>query len=999
MSDSPISDDRNRAEELAKHWQKLINEIPALGTIDSYEKFVSWRIQNTRYDIPLTMWTYKELYDVVKAAPEEETEQPGESKNKPQGHKKEHHGGGHTSIDPFWFQAVDENGKQVAEIEKDRRMTRLKEHLTEAWKQEHPEGDAKAYTEYFNFHDLAPKTPLDAFFSIDREEAQVEKDARAWLRQIDPKAVEQYEKNEEKQIYSDAGRDRLFRREIVKLKKSVGEQFATWEKEGQTKTEVEKYTFIVGAQLKSMDAFAKRYPEKAVAYAKNSGYIAKALEIHNLGREITDEDIKELVDPEGLRYFSSLFHPEKATTQLPIPLIPEDTGINPDDYIITRKIINMPSTSEDDGIGDEEIGDEYPDGYDDVPESGRGSDEEQSEDEEQQQGVPREYPRQRMLNRANNMIDRARGIKNTAKNLGKLGKIGKAAGAGQAGQGATGLAATVEIWGPIALILFIIIVIIILIVILLSNAGKARDVEAIPLEITKSGPTAVENCDPANPSICDVTYTIVVKSGGKASDIVVTDVLPPDTEFIKASGQYSFRDNTVTWSLASQIGTPSANTGPQPTNAQAFDTSKYASAPYNLPIPNGPSDAIYSDDDIQKLNKLGSVIGEHQTYLQSKVKNNDTKYIDPFIAVIWSGAIEGTRGNNYSWNCQDKYKDINIGCTGGYYSGGWQVSYGIQVYQGVSHLAEDFEEIYGQGSANDPEKVRQAGQAVIDNSTLSSKGQITNPSTFPSETISNLKAKAQANDVAAQQAIALLLMDPKVGALSITREVAQDIASRDDWRGTMEGWGSYYRTNMQKFANRMQEIATKYTGSAVGSFYTETLTITLRPTKPNIYIVNQATAQAFGGYGEATPTQEVTNPDLAPPSDENCSGVYGSQMQGNPTGKNFGDPQCTLAPNGVINESKVAEIVTQLDGPNANVWLSVIIPCIGGFNPNSYFPDNGGEWGMFGLGGSSNSSLSGGFQGDVPWTKQIKNAIEYNKELEKAGKQWEYWKTNCPAVP
>jgi hypothetical protein len=96
-------------------------------------------------------------------------------------------------------------------------------------------------------------------------------------------------------------------------------------------------------------------------------------------------------------------------------------------------------------------------------------------------------------------------------------------------------------------------------------------------------------------------------------------------------------------------------------------------------------------------------------------------------------------------------------------------------------------------------------------------------------------------------------MDPNVGAITIAQEVAGDIKAADNWSGTMAGWSSYYSSNMQNFSNRMKAIAEKYSGvGGTGSgtaFPEQNLTLTVRATIPNTYVINQASTHVVGGRG------------------------------------------------------------------------------------------------------------------------------------------------------
>ncbi len=583
-----------------------------------------------------------------------------------------------------------------------------------------------------------------------------------------------------------------------------------------------------------------------------------------------------------------------------------------------------------------------------------------------------------------------------------------AAGAGAAGAGAaaggaaaTGAAAGAAAGAPVLLIVAIVVLVLLLIfllgygIYLLFTSGSDQLAQKPPdlaqVTINKSGPATATNGT-------DIIYTLNVSYPGIADDILVKEPIPDNADFVSASGNYQQNGNLITWSFKDNQTTSSSTTP-----SKTVNTETYTKPPYNLPIPQkDTTDTTYSPTELANLNTLGSNVASFQSYLTGVM--GDAKFVDPFVSVIWSGAIEGTRGNNYSWNCFDKRDPalitINQGCKGHFASGQWQVSYGIQPSQAISHIIRDFKEVYGDEEAA---TVQQVGQAVITDSAQSSAGQITNPATFPTIKLSDLVGKASGGDVASQQAIAVLLMDPKLGAVSIAQEVGRDIARNNDWRGTMEGWGSYYRTNMQNFSNRMQEIAKGYTGGS--SFAPQTFTITLRPKTNDTYIINQASAQVFSSQSSQTGTPNVpsVNDDNLAPTDDNCASAY---FFSSPLNKNFGDPACALiTAGGVVDQQKIEAFITQLDPTGASTWISIIIPCNGGFDPNAYFPDNGGEWGMFGMGASVNGAGTSGNgpngtydRGDVNWTKQIKNAIAYNADLAARGQKWQYW-SRCNLPP
>jgi hypothetical protein len=296
--------------------------------------------------------------------------------------------------------------------------------------------------------------------------------------------------------------------------------------------------------------------------------------------------------------------------------------------------------------------------------------------------------------------------------------------------------------------------------------------------------------------------------------------------------------------IFSRVGLGPTVTVRQQVLAGSVDITKYSRPPFNLPTPNGAprSDFNYGEKQKQNLNREASYIAKHLPYLKQKV--GDT-LADPFLAVIWTGAIENIGGNRFFYNCKDSVYQINSGCPGGFYSGGWQVGWGIQVSQSIAHVREDFEEVYGAGSANNASKVQEVGQKVINDSASYEKGRITNPSTFPAITITNLISQARSGNTSAQQALAVLLMDEELGALVVLREIAGDIKSRNNWAAAMSSWSSYYSSRMQEFSNRMKVLADGYTGE--GTPITPIATPTSFPTPA-------PTFHCLGGCPTPTPT-------------------------------------------------------------------------------------------------------------------------------------------------
>jgi hypothetical protein len=167
-----------------------------------------------------------------------------------------------------------------------------------------------------------------------------------------------------------------------------------------------------------------------------------------------------------------------------------------------------------------------------------------------------------------------------------------------------------------------------------------------------------------------------------------------------------------------------------------------------------------------------------------------------------------------------------------------------------------------------------------------------------------------------------------------------------------------------------------------GTFAPQTMTLTLRPSSPDIYVVNVATANVIGGQI-----------GLDPVSLETCDGYY---TLNNPLG-NFGDPQCAL----VDAKNLIYTRLQAIDPANASYWFNVVIPCESSYNPNAYAPpstgtpDSNGAWGLLQMGSDPDGDGSGKNgpydRGDVPWETQLYNAVQYNRILINNGTPWAYW--------
>jgi hypothetical protein len=563
---------------------------------------------------------------------------------------------------------------------------------------------------------------------------------------------------------------------------------------------------------------------------------------------------------------------------------------------------------------------------------------------------------------------------------------GAAAGAAAAGTttaavGATAAASTAAGGGaaagaPVALIVIVVILIIlfiILFIVMLMNLFASQNPYTAdsppPVSITKSGPVTVNNGE-------DIQYSINVSYPGTAEDIIITEPVPDQTIFVSATPQGKTLDTngnpttdvtlvkSVTWSLKELQGAAAINPP-----AATKDTSVYSESPYNLPFSTGASDFNYSTKQLYNLNRLGGIVNNYQSYLQTKA-NNNPKYTDPFLSVIFAGAILRIGDNNYFWDCAD-IKDINQPCPAGVYSDSWRVGFGAKMSLALNNLTDNFNNTYGNSETK--EIVQKVGQAVIDKS-----GGLIAGTIFPQNTLSELISAAQSGDTAAQKNIAILLMDPDIAALSMAEEVAQDISVQDNWAKTLNNIGF---SDLQTYANRMQEIAKQYGGSIAQPFSNSEFTIVLHPLSNDIYVVNQATAQLVGGVATSSAQTTTVN-------DDNCAGYY--DLSKNPLNKNFGDPGCTmLANNNPTDKDKLVQYLRGLT-PDYATWVDIVIPRESSFNSNAYNAaarQNTGGWGLFQMGNSS------AYRGDVDWKTQAENAINYNKILELSGKKWCYWAT------
>lgn len=113
---------------------------------------------------------------------------------------------------------------------------------------------------------------------------------------------------------------------------------------------------------------------------------------------------------------------------------------------------------------------------------------------------------------------------------------------------------------------------------------------------------------------------------------------------------------------------------------------------------------------------------------------------------------------------------------------------------------------------------------------------------------------------------------------------------------------------------------------------------------------------------------------------------------------NFGDPVCSFS------DTKLRQLVSSIEKKPENVdfWMD-IAKCESPSNgPNGYARsssagDNtqGGAWGQFQMRRSfplpGKAWTRADDRGDVPWQRQVENAIKYNELLESRGRNFDYW--------
>lgn len=151
-------------------------------------------------------------------------------------------------------------------------------------------------------------------------------------------------------------------------------------------------------------------------------------------------------------------------------------------------------------------------------------------------------------------------------------------------------------------------------------------------------------------------------------------------------------------------------------------------------------------------------------------------------------------------------------------------------------------------------------------------------------------------------------------------------------------------------------------------------------------------------YGaDCLPTKNYCGGKYRPRIDETIEWLSGFPNE-NPVGSggNFGDPLCSY------RKAKADNIIDELESNQnrANFWKD-IVSCEGGVNSygRQIHPTTGRPWGPAGMFQMnigrpifSKWSPSGSLlRGDVPWQRQIQNAIRYNNNLRNANNDFGFW--------
>lgn len=220
-------------------------------------------------------------------------------------------------------------------------------------------------------------------------------------------------------------------------------------------------------------------------------------------------------------------------------------------------------------------------------------------------------------------------------------------------------------------------------------------------------------------------------------------------------------------------------------------------------------------------------------------------------------------------------------------------------------------------------------------------------------------------------------------------------------------------------------VSVSWTFDKIEANQSPSVTLVLRPTKPNFRVFNIASlsggqigdgsggtaggVDCTGGAAGGTSNGTITTGNV-PPTVDDCHGIYRASMNMNASWgrginkKNYGDPKCDLAlksPNGnyVIDSAKILTFLQKINPKQARgIWVC-ILPNESSYNANAWNPNstshqNRGSPGAFGLFQMNAQGFSNTGQpedvGDVVWTLQTTNANSWNNKY--IGGTWKkYW--------
>ncbi len=882
----------------------------------------------------------------------------------------------------------------------------LRNEKIRVWERDHPDKkpsdrvyDAK-FTSYF---DRNPETGDLPFYE----------DAERIFRGMRPEKAAAYDALERRRVYNDPFSDPVFVQYLKQSSKAAENAVREARKANPKITRPEEERIYLVERYRYSLTFHVLFPEKAAGYAK----------VHS---PFTSVGNYRKTVGEKTRLFSSSSTQHKATGESYDDIFKSVTGGAVPSSHAEKLPFSKPqiSPSEETEEWEEE------EASDNRLYNTSGST--NYNDARSERPDRRREPLSRRAREAQRSINRARQRIQNAKKLAERGR--KVAQLAQRFEKAAQVArvAGTFIASPEFIVVVIIILVILLFFIIFSSMMSSTNIEQrrgyiddrtlARVSILKQGPSIVTiprklvplpddpfNTEPDWDKVY-VTYRMNVTYPGIAEDVIIAEAVPEGTEIITnddpttpsieettepfkrldENGE-AVRNNrdtrVIEWSLK-DLQDPVRVATPNPSQP-VRNVTAYTNPPYNFPAPSGTSDTTYSDAELTRLNELGGRVRKYDSYLLGIV-NSNSEYTDPFLSVIWAGAIAKTGGDPYYWKCGSRR--VNDGCSSGAFSSGeWLTGHAMPVNKATDSLYSVFAAVYGVSGAENPDRVREIGQRVVDFSGSSPLGGIQNPITFPSKRLGLLIDEAKAGNSEAQQAVAILLMDPDIAALSLARMIALDISRNNDWASTLRGYGY---SDIQTYANRLNAIIQKYSGTIVGKFDSEEIVVTFK-IPSDMWIANTAVGTVIG----AQRTDDRSPSQL--PNDENCNGFY---TLNNKIHKNFGDPGCDYKSD---KDKAKQELIARLgaDNPDVNKWALVVIPCESGYNANAYAshesigtPDKGGAWGMFQMGscidapGSGCDGKNGPYdKGDVNWQLQIRNAVEYNRILERNRRKWQYW--------